>query len=57
MIARSSSSRFFWAHCNRGIVLGKLKRFEEALRSYDRAIQLAPDYAKHTSTAASHWVN
>jgi predicted O-linked N-acetylglucosamine transferase (SPINDLY family) len=34
------------AHSNRGMVLQELKRFDEALASYDRAITLKPDYAE-----------
>src|SRR5262249_36727881 len=34
------------AFCNRGSALGGLKRFDEALASYDRAIALKPDYAE-----------
>jgi tetratricopeptide (TPR) repeat protein len=32
-------------HKNRGVALNELKRFEEAIASYDRAIALRPDYA------------
>src|SRR5262245_24509897 len=32
------------AYNNRGVVLGELKRFSEAILSYDQAIKLAPDY-------------
>ena len=35
-----------WHHYNRGVALGELTRFEEALQSYDRAIQLEPDFAE-----------
>ena len=34
---------------NRGITLHELKRFEEALASYDRALTLRPDYAEALS--------
>ena len=34
---------------NRGITLHELKRFEEALASYDRALMLRPDYAEALS--------
>jgi tetratricopeptide (TPR) repeat protein len=33
------------AHCNSGIALQSLGRFHDALRCYDRAITLQPDYA------------
>ncbi len=33
------------AHFNRGVALGELKRHEEAVASYDRAIALKADYA------------
>jgi protein O-GlcNAc transferase len=35
--------------CNRGVTLKELKRFEEALASYDRALTLRPDYAEALS--------
>ena len=31
---------------NRGVTLKALKRFEEALASYDRALAVRPDYAE-----------
>ena len=34
---------------NRGDTLKELKRFEEALASYDRALMLRPDYAEALS--------
>ena len=34
------------AFVNRGVTLHELKRFDEALASYDRAIALRPDYAQ-----------
>ena len=34
------------AHSNRGNVLKELKRYDEALASYDRALVLRPDYAE-----------
>ena len=34
---------------NRGLTLHELKRFEEALASYDRALTLRPDYAEALS--------
>jgi len=34
------------AHCNRGLVLHSLNRFDEALQSYERAIRLKPDCAE-----------
>ena len=34
---------------NRGVTLQELKRFEEALASYDRALTVRPDYAE------AHW--
>ena len=34
---------------NRGNTLHELKRFEEALASYDRALTLRPDYAEALS--------
>jgi len=34
------------AHNNRGIALQKLKRLDDALASYDKAIALKPDYAE-----------
>jgi tetratricopeptide (TPR) repeat protein len=34
------------ALCNRGVTLYTLKRFEEALASYDRALTVRPDYAE-----------
>ena len=37
---------FAEALSNRGITLKELKRFEEALASYDRALTLRPDYAE-----------
>lgn len=33
-------------HSNRGLALQALKRFEDALESYDRALALRPDYAE-----------
>ena len=33
-------------HNNRGLALHALKRYEEALASYDRAIKLRPHYAE-----------
>jgi tetratricopeptide (TPR) repeat protein len=37
------------AHKNRGIALGELKRLDEALASYDRALSIDPEYAD------AHW--
>ena len=34
------------AHSNRGNALHELKRFEDALASYERALTLRPDYAE-----------
>ena len=34
---------------NRGNTLHELKRFEEALASYDRALDVRPDYAEALS--------
>ncbi len=34
------------AYNNRGVVLDKLGRYEEALESYDQAIKLNPNHAK-----------
>ncbi len=34
---------------NRGVTLRELKRFEEALASYDRALKMRPDFAKALS--------
>jgi tetratricopeptide (TPR) repeat protein len=34
---------------NRGLTLKELKRFEEALASYDRALTLRPDYGNALS--------
>ncbi len=31
---------------NRGVTLHELKRFEEAVASYDRALMLRPDYVE-----------
>jgi tetratricopeptide (TPR) repeat protein len=33
------------AHANRGDILNRLERFEEALASYDRAVAIHPDFA------------
>ena len=30
---------------NRGVALGNLGRYEEAIASYDRAVEIKPDYA------------
>jgi tetratricopeptide (TPR) repeat protein len=40
---------FAEALSNRGLTLKELKRFEEALASYDRALEVRPDYAE------AHW--
>ena len=47
MTARSSCGGIIAeAHSNRGDVLHKLKRFDDALASCDRALTLRPDYAE-----------
>ena len=38
---------------NRGITLRELKRFEEALASYDRALTVRPDLPRRFPTVAS----
>ena len=35
-----------WRLVNRGNTLYELKRFEEALASYDRALKVRPDFAE-----------
>jgi len=32
---------------NRGVAFQQLKRFDDALASYDRALTIDPDYPKH----------
>ena len=44
--ARAAAGLYVDAHCNRGNSLHEVKRFEEALTSYDRALALRPDYAE-----------
>ena len=39
---------------NRGNTLKELKRFEEALASYDRALTVRPDYAEALSNRGNH---
>jgi Tfp pilus assembly protein PilF len=34
------------AHCSRGLALQGLKRLDEALASYDKALALKPDFAE-----------
>jgi tetratricopeptide (TPR) repeat protein len=40
------------SHFNRGRALQALKRFDEAVASYDRAIALRPDYTEAFSERA-----
>src|SRR6266478_8923785 len=40
---RPNTAEFFY---NRGNALGTLKRFDEAIASYDRALTMKPDYAE-----------
>ena len=35
--------RFAWFHCNRGDVLKALKRYDEALAAYKKALELEPE--------------
>ena len=43
---RLAAAEFVEAHSNRGTGLHDLKRHQEALASYDRALALQPDYAE-----------
>ena len=40
---------------NRGITLQELKRFEEALASYERALALRPDHAEASLQSGQHF--
>ena len=41
---------------NRGTVLNDLKRYEEALSDFDKAIGLNPNYAEAFSIKANPWL-
>ena len=47
--------KFPWSYHNRGIVLGRLKRWDEAIADYGLAIELDPNYASAYNGRA--WAN
>ena len=48
----NTNPRFVWAYDNKGIVLGRMSQFEEAVQAFDSAIKYNPNFIKAYSAKA-----
>jgi tetratricopeptide (TPR) repeat protein len=51
-----NQTRLHEAWNNRGNALDDLGRGEEAIASYDKALEIKPDYTKPGTIGAMHWI-